>query len=85
MRTRLDTVKKALVVDQSVWESSAEFPFLTFRQDKTGRGSNQSHLFQVHAVVTATGSVLLGADVYFAATVSCGDCANNPDSLFDCE
>jgi len=39
----------------------------------------------VRTVATAPGSEFVCRYRYFAARASCGDCANNRDSLFDYE
>jgi hypothetical protein len=72
MRTGLDTVKKALVTVIVMTIQNRE-------------RYQPGHLFQVHTVATTPGSVFVCRYLYFAVTVSCGDCANNRDSLFDCE
>jgi hypothetical protein len=72
MRTGLDTVKKALVTAIVMTIQNRE-------------RYQPGHLFQVHAIATAPGSVFVCRYRYFAATVSCDDCASNPDSPFDYE
>ena len=84
MRTGLDTVKKALVgLVCELTRLRVSTAIVTTKQNR--KRYQPGHLFQVRTVATAPGSAIVCRYRYFAATASCGDCANNRDSLFDYE